>query len=1041
MSIKQIKNNIFFASFIFLFFFFIFPIPSSAQEAGNSADDQVKEEEDRRKKNTDEKERVNSGEIRVVATINAGNINIDDKGENNFEVSFDVINNGIIQPGVKFAVNLVQKKNEEEKIVDRKMYDEVLSIGNGEIIHKTLSYQAPDYLNGEYFLFIEAQNNSDLRLVYLQVGKINLSNKESIIEVEDDYCGVFLGEKKLENKDISNLPENQIQKASLKCLVGNISQEKIDIFLKADFYEKSYFKNASETRKSEEISLASEEKRELEISLTELKDIKSPLVAVSIFSKNGRQIAESMYLSLYNMSKAPLFYNVRLDKDYYLKGETAKMTVDMRLAYSEGSYISYGIFEEKGASCIKNKEMNADIKSTGSTEIQEKIVRNCFNPEMTVFVKDKSGNILDEEKYSVESKSQEAKDAKERASMSPNKLKIIQLSIIISLILIVLIKATHAIYKCRKYKMPMIIFFLAIGFLFLSDGAKADTVVAGSVTVTVNSPIPPHEGNTALYVPDDDITYSATATGFGSVGIRLVLDGYCYWLLDSTYELEDYDDLDPNRNIMSTFVSGTATASKTYKAHTKYRVDESGRIMNGIQDGCSEMWWRINIDGSNYYLDAIKPNTYIKVRGVCGDGVGFDGSKFKFWRASCTYGEFSGETCSGDGYARWQCLSADPIPDTDCKYPKDPAPKCSSNSGTVIPTANLAAPSSWYCDFGGPYYTSTIFGTSQNSVYFNSTTGTLNWSCQTGLWFCDANCSAVMVCKSDTNNKKYYTSSPLITDLCFRGASNSFVWNSTFQKWTWNCNYGGTNYACEAGLIGTTAFSINGKASETISAGANPTFSWSSSNSECRACNSNSIPPAVLGWRTNLNYISNYSSCMGSSNTNYYGTKPTSGSVQYQHNNPGNITYGLICRNPGTGIYANQNYTSYASATLTVSDPVTCGSANGVSTCNAPISGLCSDSSNPVVNYSAPNYAWICGGNLCQALKDCPVAPSCGTAVNEEDCSVPSSNLCINNTNTPVVDSSSPAVFKWTCSSPGGSIDCLAVRHCAKDDVWKEINL
>lgn len=63
----------------------------------------------------------------------------------------------------------------------------------------------------------------------------------------------------------------------------------------------------------------------------------------------------------------------------------------------------------------------------------------------------------------------------------------------------------------------------------------------------------------------------------------------------------------------------------------------------------------------------------------------------------------------------------------------------------------------------------------------------------------------------------------------------------------------------------------------------------------------------------------------------------------------------------------------------------------------------------------------------------------CGTATSEEHCSVPTSNLCVNNTNTPAIDSSDLVEYKWTCSNSGGSVDCSALKHCAKDDVWKEI--
>jgi hypothetical protein len=1053
---RKMKKNIFWGIVVFACLFFAFPVLAQGQTE-NSNSDQVKNTQQKPPKEDVQKdEKIDLSKLKPVAVVNAGNINLEDKGNNSYNVSFDLMNQEGIQPYVKYAIDLVQKKGKEEIIVDRKAFDEILNIGNKEIINKTVSYQAPNYLSGKYTLFLEAENDAGLRLAYISAGEIDLSG-ESKIEVKNDSCQIFFGEKEFDPKNATQFFQDGFQNPSLRCVVKNVSSGSINVYLKADIYEESYLGSIAETKKSDEISLGSNEEKEFKIDLAQLSEMQGPLVAVSAFSGDN-QISNNFYYPFKILGKASLFYNVRLSKDYYEKNETAKITADLHLVYPKGSIISVSITEENEMSCLETKNNEESLNETGTTELSEKIIRNCFNPTLQVYVKDKDGKIIGEKKYFIESKSKESNDARSKIAQSSKTSKRIQIFILVVLGLIVFGKLASSIFSKVKYKnfnLPLLLFFLAVGFLMFSNGASAITYVIpdengySTFYVNLNDPVPPRDGGTAFYIPDDSLTFSASVTAdnvYYSYGVDIHLyfnSSYYYMSLLDMYDFYDPygGNLDPYILHNDRYEDISFSKSRTVYPYSRYSITEGGG-----GEGFGYPIWHVNIEGmynnSFQVWSSLKSqNAVFKVRGVCGDM-----NDSKWWRRQCSYGYPGNDSCTSSGLATWVCESDPPFAlRSSCSYDNGSVGKCSSANG--VPTSYLdpLAPTSNYCTNGGTYYMNIRDEYVSYPPTFSS--GSYNWMCSVGSkGLCTDYCSAPVICKSDTINKKYYTFSPSRDDLCFNGNPNSLVWNGISNKWTWNCNYNSANYPCEAEKLGTVDLKINGAYSSTVTAGASPTFTWSAigfNNNECKGCNTRAGAGAVDAWRNpnpalyGTNWDSNYSSCENSSN--YLGTKqPISGSAQYQHNTPTTINYELVCAKKGAGLYASQYFFARSYASLTVSAPVNCGSANGVLTCAPPASNLCSDGSMPVVNYSDPNYVWVCGSNLCRAAKNCPAAPDCGTASSNTYCdNVPSSDLCSNGSASSV--SLSDGEYTWTCSNIFGNTSCLAKKHCPADDVWKEV--
>jgi len=1001
--------------------------------------------------NKDEIEKLSFNEMRLVALVSAGNVKVEEKGGNNFEVSFDILNQEGIQPYVKYAVNLVSREDDRETVLDQKIYDEILTIGNGEIIHRAVSYEAPEYLkSGNYALFLEARNKSGLRLAYVSAGEINLSGGESKIEIENDSCVIFFGD--VDFRLSGKIPsQDDLEKPNLRCKAKNVFGNKIEAYLGVDIREKSYLGDLGERKISEKKNLNPDEEREFRIDLGCIDKMKSPVLTVSVFSGEDRQISRIVNIPYFG-SSVSLFYNTRLDKDYYLRNETAKIIFDIRPFYPEGSVISYSLKEKNGQSCLEEKNREKTLDNSGIIKEEEKIAKNCFDFTLHVFVKDKDGNILDEEKHFIESRSKEAKEKAEESAKKSKRNNIIVISFLVIILLFALGFSVYKKIKFRNIKFPLFLFFV-FGALFLAvSEAKAATYVytddmgtfsyschpnygtahyGNRFIVNTYDNIPPRDGNTTYHHPDDKkISFSA------SVEREPLVWDYGCWRY---YGYEDYYD----------YLS--RAAAKTYDikigAYT-VRDEESDPKMclAYILTEESYNWFALNnhryysvlektSPSSNWWSDSTLSNTanFIFTR----SGMANPRScNFPMWIVSI----------GGKITAQWVYNGTGSCGNRNCKgdFKIIPVPKCTSSIRSE----------------GDPFC---INGTSFNEWTYDwdhECTGTeLKSKCRGTETI---NCSYPLNQGACGSAAGVASATKPLSNLCSVGTSGVGL-SYGCDSWIWKCteDHSTRRYCsqdCSAPVIhnlcsGTVPLVGNFEKCPEDGVATNPDKYYSSwhfaetgyCNTGCtKSCEYKCKPGFVFDDYTrgpNIRCIVPY--CKGSNNfPNAYfcpGSDTGLSRIEYYelYSSCGSNKCAYVC-NPGYFYYSG-----------VCREKPKCGSAAGVPTCNKPSEiGLCTPPNKlyGTISQVSGNWQWSCRSSytssqrtVCTAPISCS-SPSCGSASSERYCIAPTSDLCVNNTNTPTVDSSNSAEFKWTCSNSGGSVDCSANKHCVTDDIWKEIN-
>lgn len=989
-----------------------------AQEAGNSQEES----------NASKEDRANPEEGRLVATVNFYVVEIKNPGNNEFEITFAANNAENVQPGIRYAISLQREKDSHQEVFARKVYDEVLSLGPGETVERTVKYSAPKNLSGEFDLFLESASTDGLILGMANGGKVEIEGS---------------------GQDQNNFSEN----------IESLDSES----------------------------------------------------------------SQSQYI-----------VNVRFDKDYYSKGDTAKIILDTMPFQIEAGKINLFITDKDQESCLEEDFQENDFtgEKNGVNELAAKIAKDCANPVFQLSIKGKNGEVVDEGKYAVESKSEDAKNAmvKNKTKTKAKTIGTVYSAVAIGVIIFALVALIYLIIrkiKYRNYHTRLFLLIFGTSLIFFSSSVEAHTYVwytgneyqpQNQMTYVTNYDNPPRESGTAYYDPDDlNSDGSVTRKGNASVTRKLIAGSKCGGACDpsvTTYSIEQafnlptsvkivlnkygYDYhykleylqlsktvIDSNLVLGKAEIGQSATVSATYEIKDYNKpigfYGEQSFAKSAIKASYFLNGKSLPDYGSSYvpvYL--ISDGFYLKEPlAVCSDdleleeihcgGCGSVGQDLALARA-CKYGQ--GEDFSMSNFstsaakATWKCVSnASGGVDTNCSQGVQWVSKCSTFANKPIcnlskskvmddykgfsfcgyessalenlidaywglpkrynpgyadilpahasnfkPSSFLMAGTwSWTCNgFGGTQTncktapgTMAACGSSVNSStyptdpcsvgvtgrgdilsnvspQFDNITGTWQWSCtiERGVQLgCDVSCSTPGGgCVSDSANMKYYANTPSGNQLCFVGGTleGSVSGNGTSSSpWKWSCrdSAGQLHNNCEAKKIDAVLKVDDSENSPAlVEYGNNANFSWSSENADqCRRYASSA----------DSNWTSNWSGSVLNKNSSK-NFQPVNGRVYY-----------FRCRAYGSGRYASAYYEDTASITVNVST----------------------------------------------------TSPFCGMAVNNTYCSSePTLDLCVNNTIAPsIIDKSDPSKFKWTCSTASTTVSCEAKKRCSTDNVWREI--
>ena len=206
-----------------------------------------------------------------AATIIA-NINISDatilsrEADGSLLVGFTIVNNGTqAQADVRFGLDIVQKTDKGQTIVDSFVSEHALSIAPGVALGQTLRYPAPAFLSGEYEVWVIGKTTGGVMLGLGMAGTATFSNTQAYAEIIPNSCTLQVqGDEKSYNlyQGVDVAPEEVLL---FSCTLQNHSAAALTVTPYFDTYRRSMY--------GEKVSVAYPAARETTLTPKERKNV------------------------------------------------------------------------------------------------------------------------------------------------------------------------------------------------------------------------------------------------------------------------------------------------------------------------------------------------------------------------------------------------------------------------------------------------------------------------------------------------------------------------------------------------------------------------------------------------------------------------------------------------------------------------------------------------------------------------------------------------------------------------------------------------
>ncbi len=342
------------------------------------------------------------------------------QNDNQLAVNFDLVNTNFIQPDVVYALIIGRETDDGfVNVVDWKKESEILTLSPDQILNKTIVYDIPDYLSGEFLIGVEVANSSGHVFSTIYDGeKIELDNQNFTLKLED--CLLKARKGAGEVKQYSQKQNIVLEKADnlhVECEVLNNTKQTISVFPKVDWYWRQMLGEKIELK---DIKFGQYQilpgKNNIELNLTKPIDWKPQVynLVIQFTDISNKQVTTNKQLLTVNLAGVTTAIdNVRLEKGGYSTGEIADIEVTWWPSYkildnkeeqidvSNQYNVVVELWNKEGNKCGEDVTKNFQDNETNSDIFSIAVSKECRDPQVIVSIRGENGVILDKKNYHV----------------------------------------------------------------------------------------------------------------------------------------------------------------------------------------------------------------------------------------------------------------------------------------------------------------------------------------------------------------------------------------------------------------------------------------------------------------------------------------------------------------------------------------------------------------------------------------------------------------------------------------------------------------
>lgn len=275
-------------------------------------------------------------DLEVVATTGIFNAEIVSQQENKIKLKFDLINFTGIQPDVRYAVELREKRNEDgssNATIDKRVYKKVVNLEAEDVAHQEIDYEAPEYLKGTFELWIVAENKSGLMLGVSDVGEVNLiGNGTPVLTLSECYLNIENDKLDLQYFLLQWVDIDPSETLKITCSVKNNTNTKRDVNAQFQIYKRTVFGDEVKVpNNKQQISLQPMEERNVVITVPKPQDAQAYRSMLSLVDAQENILSNSIRFHWVLAGHSGTIQNVKLDKESYEVGDDAYISLGSRV--------------------------------------------------------------------------------------------------------------------------------------------------------------------------------------------------------------------------------------------------------------------------------------------------------------------------------------------------------------------------------------------------------------------------------------------------------------------------------------------------------------------------------------------------------------------------------------------------------------------------------------------------------------------------------------------------------------------------------------
>lgn len=755
-------------------------------------------------------------DIEIIADTNARNIALFPLDEKNYGVSFDIVNEwDKTQPDVRYALEIFASDEQGGYLVDKVVYDDDISLLPGQSVHKELTYAMPSSLPiGDYNMEIKLTSKKGMDLALSEVGTLQKKDQEGLY-IDPSTCYLKVGQEQfalMQGVDLS-----QDEQFYLVCEnVTNFNDESKSIRAQMITRERVATGPMISQQDLAETEFAAGESKQISYSIDRPEKAQSYEGRILLYMDDGSSVSNGINFRYVVQGISATVQNATTDKDYYSKGEIAKVSVmasgiasafpgarDQHLADDmtelENFFLNVSIVDVNNEMCSDEIfEKTGDL--SGNIHLDIAISKDCVDPTVVVKIRDVNDVILDDVEFSLDTSSVDEADSAEAGQKETNLTKKIAVAIAVVPFIVLII---YFVNRKRKGGMNTVIFgaLFCASFLLLSAGnveaaafstgkyhcftlygVKGYCVVNGTYDVGAN------QKDCEDVIASASMSWSACSNI--TLDARLFINGSRVWRDTSK-------DSDYAKTIWASNSSGLKTKNLGKYPVGTHTVNYKMTFYHDWHDwGFNERTEKITAS-KNFNV------TRCAVNGSCGTRH----TKTGEWTTrdlgrytTCSSGTFSwvsGLTSGTIGRWEWRCSGSNGGASSGICWAKPPTVNGRCSTGKIanpVPwdqTAWRSLSATHFCASGTPRPNPPMFPGHGDSV---------RWTCEgSGPNHVNASCSAerqeppACTCSSTAENGPYdYRDTRIVGDLCTYGTP-SIGANPTFPgtyggEITWTCS-------------------------------------------------------------------------------------------------------------------------------------------------------------------------------------------------------------------------------------------------------------